>query len=48
MEMLEGSAVLVVELSEVAGAGRILEPPAVEPGVQAATRPGVRPAACSG
>ena len=35
MEMLEGSAVLVVELSEVAGAGRILEPPAV-----GARRPG--------
>ena len=35
---------LVVELGEVGGEGRVLEPPAVEPGGQAAEGPGVRPA----
>ena len=34
----------VVELGEVGGEGCILEPAAVEPGVEAAERPGVRPA----
>ena len=35
---------LVVELGEVGGEGCIIEPPSVEPGVEAAERPGVRPA----
>ena len=38
----------VVELGEVGGEGCILEPAAVEPGVEAAERPGVRPAGVRG
>ena len=37
-----------VELGEVGGEGRILEPPAVEPSVGAAERPGVGPAGVTG
>ena len=38
----------VVELGEVGGESCILEPPAVEPSVEAAERPGVRPAGVRG
>ena len=39
---------LVVKFGEEGGEARILEPPAVEPGVEAAERPGVRPAGVRG
>ena len=39
------SSPVVMELGEVRGEGRVLEQPAVEPGVEATERPGVGPAA---
>ena len=43
-KLLEVRPALVVELGDVGGEGCVLERPAGEPGVEAAERPGVRPA----